>query len=147
MKVGDVMDEKGRIAKEYYVREKKTRKKKKITFSPNVRKTIEDYLRGYKGFLSRPLFLSAKKTKNGDDRAISREQAWKILSGAAKRIGITESIGTHTLRKTFGYHAYHSGVPIEYLQELFNHVEPRVTLRYIGIMQEELDDIYLKLNL
>lgn len=32
-------------------------------------------------------------------------QAWKILNMAASEVGLNE-IGTHTLRKTFGYHLY-----------------------------------------
>lgn len=147
MKVGDVIDERGRIKKEYYFREKKTRKYKKVTFSKYVIPAIEDYLRGYKGSMNRPLFVSQKRGKNGEEQPILREQAWKILTSAAKRVGITENIGTHTLRKTFGYHAYRNkNVSIEYLQLLFNHRDPSITLRYIGILQEELDDIYEKMD-
>ena len=46
---------------------------------------------------------------------------------------IKERIGTHTLRKTFGYHAYNNGYDITLIQKLFNHSSQSVTLRYIGI--------------
>ena len=62
-------------------------------------------------------------------------------------MGITDSIGTHTLRKTFGYWAFKSGVDITRIQKLLNHSSPGVTLAYIGITQDELDDVYLNLNL
>ncbi|WP_072169790.1 tyrosine-type recombinase/integrase [Propionispora sp. 2/2-37] len=71
----------------------------------------------------------------------------KIINNAARSIGITEKIGTHTLRKTFGYHAYQSGVSIGVIQKLFNHSAPSITLRYIGITQDDLDNVYLNLNL
>jgi len=62
-------------------------------------------------------------------------------------IGIKDKIGCHTLRKTFGYHARMRGTPIEKLQKIFNHSSPSITMRYIGITQEELDNVYLELNL
>lgn len=51
-----------------------------------------------------------------------------------------DSIGTHTLRKTFGYHFYQKYKDLALLQELFNHSAPSVTLRYIGINQDMIDD-------
>lgn len=68
-------------------------------------------------------------------------------NAAARQIGIKERIGTHTLRKTFGYHAYQQGMSLEVIQKLFNHSWPQITLAYIGITQDELDDVYLNLNL
>ena len=64
-----------------------------------------------------------------------------------QEVGIKEKIGTHTLRKTFGYHTYNNGYDITLIQKLFNHSSPSVTLRYIGITQDELDDVYLSLDL
>jgi integrase len=69
---------------------------------------------------------------------IKRIQAYKILNRAAKKIGISE-IGTHTLRKTFGYHFYQRTKDVALLQEIFNHSSPSITLRYIGINQDLID--------
>ena len=80
-------------------------------------------------------------------QALKRQQAYKIINDAAKAVGIKEKIGTHTLRKTFGYHTYQSGVSPAFPQKLFNHPAPRVTLSYIGITQDELDGVYPNLNL
>lgn len=90
-------------------------------------------------------FLSKKK--NNGKASLQLDQAYKIINNATREIGITEKIGTHTLRKAFGYHAYKSGVAIEVIQQLFNHSAPSITLRYIGITQYDLDDIYINLNL
>ncbi len=62
-----------------------------------------------------------------------------ILRNAAKKSGLSE-IGTHTLRKTFGYHFYKKTKDIALLQELFNHSAPSVTLKYIGINQDIMDN-------
>jgi integrase len=66
-------------------------------------------------------------------------QAYRILNKAAKNIGIGE-IGTHTLRKTFGYLFYQKTKDVALLQELFNHSAPSITLRYIGINQDLMDN-------
>jgi integrase len=58
-----------------------------------------------------------------------------------KNVGL-EEIGTHTLRKTFGYHFYLETHDIGLLQELFNHSSPKITLRYIGITQDTVDNAY-----
>ncbi|GKS12930.1 hypothetical protein YDYSY3_39300 [Paenibacillus chitinolyticus] len=48
-------------------------------------------------------------------------------------------IGTHTLRKTFGYHFYKRYKDVALLQQIFNHSAPSITLRYIGINQDIMD--------
>lgn len=139
--VEDVKD-KGRIT----LREHKTGKSKDFPLSDTCKKAVKEYLKET-GLTDGILFPSRKKSGTKGTGAISRQQAYDIISNAAKEVGIKESIGTHTLRKTFGYHAYKSGVGIEVIQKLLNHSAPSVTLRYIGIEQEQLDDVYINLNL
>ena len=59
------------------------------------------------------------------------------------------SISSHSLRKTFGRRVWTNNGESEkallYLSELFNHSSPAITKRYLGIRQEELDDIYMNL--
>lgn len=123
------------------IREQKTNKHKDFPLSDTCKKVIQEYLKttnitdGY-------LFTSRKGNK-----PITRVQAYRILSEAAKTVGITEPIGTHTLRKTFGYHAYVNGTDVTRIQKLLNHSAPNVTLSYIGITKEELDNVYISLNL
>lgn len=147
MTVGDVIDEQGRVRDGYKLREIKTKKDRQFPFSKNVQKAILEYLGGYAGDLSRPLFVSRKTDKDGNDRPITRQQAYDILNDAAQAVGIQDSIGTHTLRKTFGYHAYKGGTDLTLLQQIFNHSAPSVTLRYIGITQDQIDDVIINLNL
>jgi len=61
--------------------------------------------------------------------------------------GIKEPVGTHTMRKTFGYHAYKKGLDLAVIQKLLNHSSPSITLAYIGITQEDQDNVYMSLNL
>ena len=64
--------------------------------------------------------------------------AYRILNQAARQVGLSD-IGTHTLRKTFGYHFYQRTKDVALLQKVFNHSSPSITLRYIGIDQDVID--------
>ena len=139
------MDESEKIRERITLREKKTNKTKDFPISEVAQKAIAEYLKTRVVDTNEPFFLF-QKTKNGK-APLQRDQAYKIINDAARSIGIKERIGTHTLRKTFGYHAYQSGVSIEVIQKLFNHSAPSITLRYIGITQDDLDNVYLNLNL
>lgn len=123
------------------LREQKTGKTKDFPLSDTCQKAIKEYLQ-VRDMDAGFLFVSRK-----GQGAISRVQAYRILNEAARAIGIKEQIGTHTLRKTFGYWAYQAGVDITRIQKLLNHSAPSVTLAYIGITKEELDDVYINLNL
>ncbi len=123
------------------LREKKTGKIKDFPLSDTCKKAIQEYLTALH-LESGWLF----KSKKGD-HPITRIQAYRIINKAARAIGIKEAIGTHTLRKTFGYWAHKNGVDITRIQKLLNHSTPNVTLAYIGITKDELDDVYIKLNL
>ncbi|WP_281177232.1 tyrosine-type recombinase/integrase [Peribacillus loiseleuriae] len=51
-----------------------------------------------------------------------------------------DDIGTHTMRKKFGYAYYRRTKDLAFLQNIFNHSAPSITKRYIGITQEEIDE-------
>lgn len=72
---------------------------------------------------------------------VTRQHAYRVIHEAARKVGIDYQIGTHTLRKTFGYHAYIKGIAISLIQERYQHATPSETLRYIG-----LDDTLQKID-
>ena len=139
--VSDVIDG-NKVKDRIRLREKKTNKFKDFPLSDNAKSAIKEYLKTRNYNPNEPLFLSRK-----NKGFLLRQQAYKIINDVAKSIGIKEKIGTHTLRKTFGYHAYNNGYDIAIIQKLFNHSTPAITLRYIGITQDEMDDVYLNLDL
>ena len=67
---------------------------------------------------------------------ITPTQAYRQLNKAAEFAGV-EHVGNHTLRKTFGYWFYKATKDIAMLQRILHHSNPAVTLRYIGITEEE----------
>lgn len=89
-------------------------------------------------------------SRKGANKPIGRVQAYRILNSAFARSGLDavyHSVGAHSLRKTFGYFAYESGIDISLLMRILNHSSQRETLRYIGIEQEEINDVYHAVNL
>lgn len=144
--VGDVLAGAGtrlRIAHRLSLRERKTGKRRNIMLNSTARDALALYLRTReRRYPEDPLFLSRKHEKDGSLRTLSRAWAYCIIVNAARTAGISSRIGTHTMRKTFGYFRYTAGVPVEQLMKIFGHASPEITLAYIGITQEEIDETY-----
>ncbi|HDK7438643.1 TPA: tyrosine-type recombinase/integrase, partial [Staphylococcus aureus] len=117
------------------LREQKSRKQKQIPLY-HLKKDIDRYIQ----FLEDEdyLFKSNKLDSEAQIKPISRVQAYRILNHSAKSIGLSE-IGTHSMRKTFGYHYYKKTKDVALLMDLFNHSSQVVTLRYVGISQEVIN--------
>lgn len=122
------------------IKEKKTGKEKRFLINSQLRKDFEKYIHRMDN--EDYLFQSRK----GANRPISRVQAYRILNQASFKVGLKE-VGTHTLRKTFGYWHYQIYKDVAILQDIFNHSAPSITLRYIGINQDikdkTIEDFYL----
>lgn len=143
LKVQDVTDQKGRTLEIIAMNEKKTGKYKRFPVNSHTRKAIQEHIQSNQLQPTSYIF----KSRNGENQPITRIQAWNILQEAARTVGITSGIGTHSLRKTFGYHAYRQGTDIVLLMEILNHASLRDTRRYIGITQDDIDNVYVNLNL
>lgn len=127
----------------FYVTEiktKKSRKKSRIVSSktriiivPELKRMISAYAKDLRD--EEYLF----KSRQGRNQPITRVRAYDILREAAHACGLSE-IGTHTLRKTFGYHIYMDSKDVALLQDIFGHSSPYITLRYIGVNQEARDN-------
>ncbi len=115
------------------VKETKTGKEKILKINPMLRKEIAVYITGKKDY--EVLF----KSPRGINKPISRQQAYNIINSAGKHFGL-ERIGTHTMRKTFGFHIYQKTKDITLVQKLLNHSSPEFTLAYIGMTQKTMED-------
>lgn len=93
-----------------------------------------------------PLFISQK----GENQSIERSSFARILRNAGKDLNLPYKLGTHSMRKTFGYHLFmdnqQSPEILAYLQAMFNHTNSGVTLRYIGLDEEKKNKLYENLD-
>lgn len=141
IKVGDVWD--GEKVKEFlFVADSKSNQMNAYYLNNKVNYALVNFLASTDLQNSDFLFKSKKK-----DKPITRQQAYRIINKVAKEAGIPGKIGTHTLRKTFGYHAYRKGIAISILKSIFNHATPSETLRYIGIDKHEHENVKVDVNL
>lgn len=148
LKWQDLYDEQTETMKKYLeVVEQKTKKTRIIALNSSVRSALMDYLEfsfQEKGYKKEQYLFPSQKGKN---EPISRSQAYRIICTAAKASGLNKHISCHSLRKTFGYHAWKQGTPPALLMDIYNHSSYHITKRYLGIEQEERDEVYLKISL
>jgi integrase len=133
IRVGDLLQLKVndlKKKKKVVIMEGKTKKRREINLS-KVYEEVQEYI---KTVDSEWLFPSRK-----GNESISPTQAYRQLNKAANMVNIDEGIGTHTMRKTFGYWFYKQTKDVAKLQMILNHSRPDITLLYIGITQEEID--------
>ena len=149
LRVGDILKlTRGDITKGNQVRDHlrirvgKTNREQRIALNAVVKKAIKTFLmvnpnlRDYQ-----PLFPG-----RNPNVSMSRVNAWKRLQRIAKRFDL-EDFGLHSLRKTWGYNARKAGVDISIISEKLGHSSVAVTRRYIGITNDEVNEIELAICL
>ncbi len=142
MRWSDVCDEAG---ENYFthvsIAEKKTGKRKVIALNRQVIEALRLYYPYRRGAF---IFAGMRK----DMKPITRVQAYRIIRGAAERLNMTGVISCHSLRKTWGYHAWVSGkVSPVIIMDIYNHSNYEITRRYLGVTQDERDKAYLSMEL
>ena len=127
LKIRDV-----RGKKRIRVRETKTNKEKFFPVHKELYKALSIYCEGKP---DSDFVIPSARVKN---KAVSREYVYRVIKAAGEEFGI-DSLGTHSMRKTFGYHFYLQNKDVVLLMRIFNHYNESVTLRYIGIEQTTID--------
>ena len=121
--------------------EMKTDKSKIIALSDEAIEALKLYFPQRDG---KYIFSNGRRKKN---KPITRAQAWRIITTAAQKLGIDGKIGCHSLRKTFGYFAWkNEKISPAVLMEIYNHSSESITKRYLGIAQDDLDNVYMKMR-
>lgn len=138
LRSGDILQLKYEDLQKQFLRltEQKTGKNKVVQLNDNILDIIPANATG-------SLFLTQKGT------AISIQHLNRQLKDIFSKESKTLNISSHSLRKSFGRRVFYNNNESEkalvYLMELFNHSSLSMTRKYLGIRQEELNNIYLNL--
>lgn len=119
--------------------EKKTQKRKSFYINDKLKKVLKSFTKDRN--IDEPLFLGKQGSR------LDRGEVSRFLDKVHKELKLKIKIGTHTMRKTFGYHHYQQFKDAVILQKIFNHSSLHITLMYIGIEQDEIDNTYKLLKI
>ena len=142
------LDDKKQIVKRFWIKEQKRSKRHEVVINSSIREVLEEYLAVYLGIADDPanyMFFNTKTNTYIDP--IKRGQAWKFVKSICRDVGLNGNYGTHSLRKTWGYHARLQGVDLALIMHKLNHESIAYTKRYLGITDDELEAVAQRLNL
>jgi integrase len=122
------------------IREGKTGKTNVLMMNKSTHRVLQRYLEELKPADEDYLFKSAK----GENQPLAVPSVNNLVKSWCKAVNLKRNYGAHTLRKTFGYiQRVVYGVGFEVLAKRFNHSNPRITMRYLGITDAEVNGILL----
>lgn len=121
------------------IQEQKTGKNSQIYMNTTIRQTLNETIK----FSTRKKTACLFESQKDSDKPLSRYQAYRIIREAAEYAGLKEHISCHSLRKTFGYYAWKQGTPPVLLMNIYNHSSFQNTKRYLGIEQDERDEVFM----
>lgn len=127
--------------------EQKTGKLRKIVVNQTALDVMQRRLAEYPDHA----WLFQTDAVNRDRRAapkpINRRSVSRVFEQVGQRVAPKVALGTHSMRKTRGYAMHKAGRSIESIAKVLNHSSPAVTMRYIGLVQQDIDESYTELEL
>ena len=125
------------------VQEQKTGKARRIKFNRSVKEKLKE-LWGLMGHPNKALYIF-QNPRTGEPMTIQNINQRLKQFKYRYRLNI-DHFSTHTFRKTFGRYVYdqngHSAESLILLNKILNHSNIQVTKAYIGITQDEINNIY-----
>ena len=119
--------------------ESKTGKKNILMVNKTVYKSIKNFLDKTNPDDEDYLFKSRKGEKSLNISSVNA-----LMKKWTRAINLKGNFGAHSLRKTFGYQQrVKYSVGFEVLAKRYNHSNPAVTMRYLGIQDKEVNGILM----
>jgi integrase len=120
------------------IKESKTKKENVLIINKTVYKALRNYLDTADLRDNDYLF----KSKKGNNKPLTIQAINNYIKRWTKAINLKGNYGAHSLRKTWGYiQRKKYGVGYEIICKRFNHSNPAVTMRYLGITDKEVNHI------
>jgi len=122
---------------EIEIREKKTGKVRRITLNKACVEAIQGLLASGPYRDEDFLFKSQRK------EVLTVSSVTRLVKAWCKAIHLKGNYGSHTLRKTWGYHQRVTyGVGLPELMVCFNHSTQKQTLDYLCVQPDEIKNVY-----
>ena len=148
LQVGHFLDDHQHIKPRFLIKEQKRGKRQEVVVNTCIREALEEFIAAYPEIISdQNHFIFFNTKANGFMQPIRRGQAWKIIMTICQQVSLRGNFGTHSLRKTWGYHARMQGVDLALNMHKLNHESIAYTKRYLGITDDELQAVSQRLNL
>ena len=120
------------------LREQKRGKHREIVVNESIKEALGYYFSHFKPGDDEFLFKSRKGNGPLGVSAVNL-----LVKGWCKAAGLIGNYGSHTLRKTFGTIARTVyGTPWEIISKVYNHSSPRTTLAYLGIQDDDVNEVF-----
>lgn len=127
------------------IKEKKTGKHRRVTVNHAAYVALRIWLNAHpvRGDPGAPLFLSQRRSS-----ALTVSSVTRLVKKWCRDAGLYGQFGSHTMRKTWGYHQRkNNGAPLPLLTRAFGHRTEAQTLEYLFIQDRELRDLFLGMDL
>jgi len=148
LRINHFLDEQGRIKRRFWIKERKRGKRQEVVINTSIREALDEYLVVYPDIGDdKDNFVFFNSKANDYSQPIKRGQAWKSITSICLDVSLSGNFGTHSLRKTWGYHARMQGVDLALIMHKLNHESIAYTKRYLGITDDELQAVAQRLNL
>ena len=82
------------------------------------------------------------QSRVGNNQHIGRNRAYSLIKHAWNELGYEGNVSCHSLRKTFGYHAWQNGISPAVIMTIYNHSSMEITKRYLTIEQDDKDRVF-----
>jgi integrase len=122
LRIGHFIDDHKRIRHRFWIKEPKRNKRHEVIINQSIRESLSEYLEAYHGVTEVSdnfVFFNTKTI--GYSEPIKRGQAWKFIVSICNDVGLRGNYGTHSLKKTWGYHARMQGVDLALIMHKLNH--------------------------
>ena len=127
--------------------EQKTGKQRKIVVNPSALDVMQRRLANHPDHAWLFQTDAANRDRRAPPKPINRRSVSRVFEKVGQCIAPKVVLGTHSMRKTRGYAMHKAGQSIESIAKVLNHSSPAVTMRYIGLVQQDIDRSYTELEL
>ena len=136
-----------KVGSEMVLKETKTGKERRITLNQSAVDAVNKLL-SVNEFEDKDWLFEGQRKIKGQREPLTVSSVNRLVKSWCNAINLRGNYGSHSLRKTFGYHQRTQlNTSIPELMVMFNHATQKQTLDYLCIQPEEIKDAYLKLCL